>query len=68
MTRFHDFIQAFTQLMDQADGDEARIFMQGKQLLSELIRQDDWLPAKFSHSSVSAIGVGPLVRFTLVPL
>ena len=39
MVRFDDFIQAFTQLIEQPDCDEPRLFSQGKQLLSELVSQ-----------------------------
>jgi predicted metal-dependent enzyme (double-stranded beta helix superfamily) len=51
MPRFDNFIQAFTRLIDQPDCDEARIFKQGKQLLSELVSHDDWLPAELARSS-----------------
>ena len=34
IARFREFVQAFTRLVDQAGGDEARIFESGKPLLA----------------------------------
>jgi predicted metal-dependent enzyme (double-stranded beta helix superfamily) len=48
-SRLHDFVRAFTSLVDGAAQDEARIFAQGKPLLASLIDHDDWLPAAFAQ-------------------
>lgn len=47
-SRLHDFVLAFTSLVDTAAHDEARILEQGKPLLASLIAHDDWLPAAFA--------------------
>ncbi|RSZ57919.1 cysteine dioxygenase [Massilia atriviolacea] len=44
-SRLHDFVRAFTRLVDTAAQDEARILEYGKPLLADLIGHDDWLPA-----------------------
>jgi len=71
MVRFDDFIQAFTQLIEQPDCDEPRLFSQGKQLLSELVSQDDWLPAEFTRASAQRyqqylLHCDPQQRFSVV--
>lgn len=48
--RLHDFIAAFTRLVDDGAGEE-RIFSEGKALLAGLIAHDDWLPAEFARAS-----------------
>jgi 3-mercaptopropionate dioxygenase len=42
--RFRDFVAQFSLLID-AGADETRIFAEGADLLTDLIRHDDWLPA-----------------------
>ena len=42
--RLRGFIQFFTRLTEHFGNDEERIFADGKELLSELISHDDWLP------------------------
>src|SRR3972149_1614028 len=49
IARLRDFIQSFTRLIEQAGDDEARIFADGKKLLSELVSHDDWLPDDFAQ-------------------
>ena len=71
MIRFDNFIQAFTQLIDQPGCDEERIFKHGKQLLSELVSHDDWLTAEFAQSSTERyqqylLHCDPQERFSVV--
>jgi predicted metal-dependent enzyme (double-stranded beta helix superfamily) len=48
MTRFREFVQFFTRLIDEFDNEEERVFTDGKALFSELITHDDWLPKYFA--------------------
>lgn len=43
-TRFNNFIENFTRLIDTAGGDEPTILAAGRPLLQELVSHDDWLP------------------------
>jgi predicted metal-dependent enzyme (double-stranded beta helix superfamily) len=52
-------------------GDEQRIFVDGKALLSELIRHDDWLPGEFARPSPERyqqylLHCDPMERFSVV--
>ena len=49
MARLRSFVQNFTLLIDEVGNDENRVFADGKQLLSELVSQDDWLPDRFAR-------------------
>lgn len=69
--RLRDFVQSFTRLIEQAGGDEARIFDEGKRLLSELVRHDDWLADEFARPSAERyqqylLYCDPLERFSVV--
>lgn len=69
--RLRDFVQSFTRLVEQAGGDEERIFDEGKKLLSELVRHDDWLPDDFAKPSAERyqqylLYCDPLERFSVV--
>jgi predicted metal-dependent enzyme (double-stranded beta helix superfamily) len=46
--RFRTFVQSFTGLVSDYKTDEERIFTEGQQLLSDLIKRDDWLPDQFA--------------------
>jgi predicted metal-dependent enzyme (double-stranded beta helix superfamily) len=48
ISRFRNFVQLFTRLIDEFGNDEERILIKGKALLSELINNDDWLPEQFA--------------------
>ncbi len=48
-TRLQAFVQSFTRLIEQAGGDEQRIFTEGSMLLAALVSQDDWLPDAFAQ-------------------
>ena len=47
-SRFRTFVQSFTGLVSDYKTDEERIFTEGQQLLSDLIKRDDWLPDQFA--------------------
>lgn len=49
VARFREFVQAFTRLVEDAGDDEPRIFRDGKELLTDLIAHDDWLPNEFAQ-------------------
>ncbi|WP_243978305.1 cysteine dioxygenase [Vibrio natriegens] len=71
ISRLRDFINAFTHLVDKAGQDEARIMMDGKRLLSELVSCDDWLPDQFAQPNPETyqqylLYCDPLERFSLV--
>ena len=70
IARFREFIQSFTRFMDAAPGEE-RIFSDGKAMLSDLVRRDDWLPAEFSRANPDRyqqflLHCDPLERFSVV--
>ncbi|RCW68645.1 cysteine dioxygenase [Pseudorhodoferax soli] len=46
--RLADFVRGFTQVVDAASGDESRILRDGRKLVADLVRQDDWLPEEFA--------------------
>ncbi len=48
IARLRHFIQNFTLLIEPIGNDENRIFAGGKQLLSDLVSHDDWLPDRFA--------------------
>lgn len=71
MARLRDFIYSFARLVESADQDEERILVDGKSLLSELIRHDDWLPDEFAQPDPDRyqqylLFCDPLERFSLV--
>jgi 3-mercaptopropionate dioxygenase len=68
--RLRAFVQSFTRLIDAAP-DEQRIFTDGKALLSDLVRHDDWLPDAFAeahpqHYQQYLLYCDPLERFSVV--
>lgn len=46
---FDQFVRSFTQLVDNAEGNEAQILAQGRQLLADLVSRDDWLPSQYAQ-------------------
>jgi predicted metal-dependent enzyme (double-stranded beta helix superfamily) len=48
--RLHDFITAFTRLIDTGP-EEERIFSEGGALLADLVAHDDWLPAAYAGTA-----------------
>ena len=70
-SRFSVFVEALTQTIDAAAGDEARILHEGAAHVTELVSHDDWLPAKFADPVPGAYGqyllyCDPRSRFTTV--
>ena len=71
ISRLRSFITSFTQLVDESDNNEERIFVDGKKLLSELISNDDWLPEAFAKPHPDnyqqyLLHCDPLQRFSVV--
>jgi 3-mercaptopropionate dioxygenase len=71
VARLRDFIQSFTRLIERAGGDEECIFADGKKLLAELVRHDDWLPEEFARPSPERyqqylLHCDPMERFSVV--
>lgn len=72
ISRLRDFIQHFTKLVEKGDSDiEERVFKDGKGLLTELIRHDDWLPNDFAQPSTERyqqylLYCDPLEKFSVV--
>jgi predicted metal-dependent enzyme (double-stranded beta helix superfamily) len=48
-TRFDHFVVDFTRLIDGCASDETQVLSTGRELLSELIRHDDWLPDQYAQ-------------------
>ncbi|MEH6451466.1 MAG: cysteine dioxygenase [Psychromonas sp.] len=71
ISRFKEFVQNFTRLIDRFGNDEERIFSEGKNLLRELIVHDDWLPESFSNSHPERyqqylLHCDPMERFSII--
>ncbi len=71
IARLRDFVQSFTQLVEQAGQDEECILTDGKVLLTELISHDDWLPEEFAQPNPEQyqqylLYCDPLERFSVV--
>lgn len=69
--RFVTFITEFTQLVDMTGNDEEFIFVDGKELLAELIAEDSWLPSQFKESGEDSyrqylLHLDPDERFSVV--
>jgi predicted metal-dependent enzyme (double-stranded beta helix superfamily) len=67
IARLRDFVRSFTRLADQP---EERIFVDGRELLAELIAYDDWLPPQFAQPSADRyqqylLHCDPLERFSV---
>lgn len=65
------FITEFTQLVDKIGDDEENIFIDGKELLAELIADDSWLSGEFAESGEGAyrqylLHLDPEERFSVV--
>ena len=71
IARLRNFVHAFTLLAVRSGNDEEQIFTDGKALLSELIRHDDWLPDEFAQPDPERyqqylLHCDPLERFSVV--
>jgi 3-mercaptopropionate dioxygenase len=65
------FVRGFTQLVEDAGDDEARLLAEGGRLLSTLISRDDWLPERYAQPSPVRymqylLHCDPLERFSVV--
>jgi predicted metal-dependent enzyme (double-stranded beta helix superfamily) len=68
--RLSVFIERFTSLIERS-ADETAILDEGRKLLEELVRVDDWLPARFAASSEESyrqylLYLDPAKRFSVV--
>jgi predicted metal-dependent enzyme (double-stranded beta helix superfamily) len=71
IARFREFVRSFTRFIETSRGDEARVFVEGKALLHELITHDDWLPERFARPDPDRyqqylLYCDPLERFSVV--
>jgi predicted metal-dependent enzyme (double-stranded beta helix superfamily) len=71
IARLREFIQSFTKLIEEIGTDEKRIFVDGKHLLSKLVRHDDWLPDAFAQPHPERyqqylLYCDPIERFSVV--
>ena len=48
VARFRGFVQEMTRLVERPDTGEPSILAEGRRLLGELVRSDDWLPDQFA--------------------
>lgn len=46
---FNRFVRDFTQLVDNFSHDENRIVRDGRELLADIVRRDDWLPDQYAQ-------------------
>jgi len=69
IARLRDFVRGMTVLADQG-ADERRWLTEGKPLLAELVRHDDWLPEVFAQPGPTyrqnLLHCDPLERFSIV--
>ena len=71
IARLRHFIQNFTLLIERIGHDENRIFADGKQLLSDLVSHDNWLPDRFARPNPDRyqqylLYCDPMERFCVV--
>jgi 3-mercaptopropionate dioxygenase len=71
IARFREFVQSFTKFVERVRGDEERVFVEGKALLSEIIVHDDWLPEQFAKPDPELyrqylLYCDPMERFSVV--
>jgi len=70
IARLREFVQHLTNLIEDG-ADERRIFLEGRDLLSQLVRRDDWLPDVFAQPHPATyrqhlLHCDPLERFSVV--
>ena len=46
---FDHFVSEFTQLVDISAEDQSRVLSEGRKLLAELVKQDNWLPEQYAQ-------------------
>ena len=69
--RFQQFIESFTQLIEQSSDNEAQILESGRSLLGDLVANDDWLPEQFAQPHPQyyqqyLLHADPLDRYSVV--
>lgn len=47
--KFSKFVMQFTSLVDRSEGYEAQILEKGRDMLADLVTQDDWLPSEYAR-------------------
>ena len=68
--RLRDFVHDFTAFVERSEGDEERVFTEGRALLAALIAHDDWLPEAFARADPDRyqqylLHCDPLERFSV---
>ncbi len=71
LTRLRRFIRGMTNLVSTSGVTEERILAEGRELLGELVAEDDWLPEEFArphpdHYTQYLLHCDPLERFCVV--
>lgn len=71
ITRFRNFVQKMTRLVEGAGDDEKRLLAEGKVLLADLLKHDEWLPDEFAtaeagHYQQYLLHCDALERFSVV--
>lgn len=69
--RFREFVRDMTRLVEAAGDDEQRILAEGRPLLADLVKHDDWLPDDFATPDPERyqqflLYCDPLERFSVV--
>ncbi|AHG65204.1 cysteine dioxygenase family protein [Advenella mimigardefordensis] len=69
--RFQQFIESFTQLIEQSSNNEAQILESGRSLLGDLVANDVWLPEQFAQPHPQyyqqyLLHADPLDRYSVV--
>jgi len=71
LARLRHFVVEFTRLIERSSGQESRVLDEGGELLSALVKHDDWLPAQCArthpqHYQQHLLHCDPLERFSVV--
>jgi predicted metal-dependent enzyme (double-stranded beta helix superfamily) len=48
-TRYDRFVNEFTDLIDRAGDNEAKVLSEGREFLAALVSRDDWLPDQYAQ-------------------
>jgi predicted metal-dependent enzyme (double-stranded beta helix superfamily) len=71
IARFRGFVQDMTRLVERQGGNEAALIADGRRLLGDLVRCDDWLPDAFAYPDPTRyqqflLHCDPFERFSVV--
>jgi predicted metal-dependent enzyme (double-stranded beta helix superfamily) len=71
IAQFRTFVRDFTRLYERADGSEAEMLSEGRELLAWLVNDDDWLPDAYAapnpeRYSQYLLWCDPMERFSIV--